>query len=464
MGAAISISGLGKTYARQKSGAVSDLTVDIAPGEFLAVIGRSGSGKSTMLAMVGGIARPSNGKVLVDGTDVWAGSNTARADLRNGTIGFVFQFASLLPSLRAVDNVALPALVSGALNERIAYARARALLAQVGLESKCDSYPGELSGGEQRRVAIARALINSPKILLADEPTADLDDETEKEILDLLVEMRRLHHFTLIVVTHNNDIATRADRVLTMQAGVGTVSNVNEGVETPVTARADAVKNIFAITAENAAREKVVLGSGLDRFVGRVVLIVIPLLSLIYIGNMLLASYQQSLINARLDAVQVLEELAMSSLKAGVKNIVMTEDGGYELSIFLRNTKENEPMYVLAPTVRVFVQMGTSWQEVALKELGEKRAPVSAVKGEQILRYSLKPEVANYSQLIPYYMHVRITNDMMVSPSSQPRHDLIERNDSYYVYLRPHMLSDETINSRLKFAEKPPVYIPMPPH
>lgn len=140
--------------------------------------------------MIGGISKPTSGLVKFAQTSLWAQGNNARADFRNSTIGFVFQFASLLPTLKAIDNVALPAMVSGALSEKAAYARARVLLEQVGLAERIDSYPGELSGGEQRRVAIARALINSPQVLLADEPTADLDEETEVEILKLLLEIR----------------------------------------------------------------------------------------------------------------------------------------------------------------------------------------------------------------------------------------------------------------------------------
>lgn len=470
MGAILQVSKLSKKYDRHKeSGAVNDVSFTVGDGNFLAIVGRSGSGKSTLLAMIGGICRPSAGSVVVGEESVWTAPK--RAELRNNAIGYVFQFASLLPSLRAIDNVALPALINGALDQRVAYARAKALMAQVGLESKYDAYPGELSGGEQRRVAIARALINSPPLLLADEPTADLDFETEKEILDLLVEMRRLHQFTLVVVTHNRDIAARADQILTMQNGfaelaeAAPVALAHDGSESQsAQSTSSAVKNIFAITAENAAREKIALGSGLDRFVGRIVIVLIPLISLIYIGNLALAAYQQSIINARLDAQQALEELAMSDLKAGVKNITMQNDGVYELKIFLRNVKDGKPMYVMTPAIRLFVQVGTSWQEVPLEALDAKRPPVTAIKGEQLLTFRLRPAVGGYTQLIPYYMHVRITNNMLVSPSSQPREDLIERDDSYYVYLKPHDIDDAKINARMQFAEKPPVFIPMPPH
>lgn len=219
--------GLHKVYTtgRRSVPAVVDLSLRVEPGEFLAVCGRSGSGKSTLLGMLGGLCRPSQGTVVLDGVEVWCLSADALAEFRNRRIGFVFQFASLLPTLRAVDNVALPALVASATDFVSAYARAEELLRQVGLHDHRDAYPHELSGGEQRRVALARALINRPPLILADEPTSDLDEDTEVEIFDLLLDLHRRHQTTLLVVTHNADIVRQADRVIRLRhgriAGVG---------------------------------------------------------------------------------------------------------------------------------------------------------------------------------------------------------------------------------------------------
>lgn len=361
--------------------------------------------------------------------------------------------------------MALPAMVSGALSEKAAYARARVLLEQVGLAERIDSYPGELSGGEQRRVAIARALINSPQVLLADEPTADLDEDTEVEILKLLLEIRQAHNLTMILVTHNREIAALADRVLTMKSGVAEISDAilkTDRAEVKIVSH-ERVDSIYAISAQQVASEQVRLGAGFERFVGRFVLILLPLLSVIYVANLAVASYQQSVINAQLDRKQALEDLAMEDLKAGVKDILMT-DGGYELDLFLRNSKSDKPMFVMTPVVRVFVQQGNSWLETALDSVDKPTAAVAQISSERVFRYRLKPNVPGYAQLIPYYMHVRITNDLLVSPSSLPKDDLIERNDSYYVYLKPHNISDEVIAKKLKFAGAPPVYMPMPPH
>lgn len=464
----LTVSNLTKSYGGASAktiNAVSDVSFVVEDGSFLAIVGCSGSGKSTLLAMIGGISEPTSGLVKFTETSLWAQGSNARADFRNSTIGFVFQFASLLPTLKAIDNVALPAMVSGALSEKAAYARARVLLEQVGLAERIDSYPGELSGGEQRRVAIARALINSPQVLLADEPTADLDEDTEVEILKLLLEIRQAHNLTMILVTHNREIAALADRVLTMKSGVAEISDAilkTDRAEVKIVSH-ERVDSIYAISAQQVASEQVRLGAGFERFVGRFVLIVLPLLSVIYVANLAVASYQQSVINAQLDRKQALEDLAMEDLKAGVKDILMT-DGGYELDLFLRNSKSDKPMFVMTPVVRVFVQQGNSWLETALDSVDKPTAAVAQISSERVFRYRLKPNVPGYAQLIPYYMHVRITNDLLVSPSSLPKDDLIERNDSYYVYLKPHNISDEVIAKKLKFAGAPPVYMPMPPH
>lgn len=464
----LTVSNLTKSYGGASAkpvNAVSDVSFVVEDGSFLAIVGCSGSGKSTLLAMIGGISEPTSGLVKFTETSLWAQASNARADFRNSTIGFVFQFASLLPTLKAIDNVALPAMVRGALSEKAAYARARVLLEQVGLAERIDSYPGELSGGEQRRVAIARALINSPQVLLADEPTADLDEDTEVEILKLLLEIRQAHKLTMILVTHNREIAALADRVLTMKSGVAEISDAilkTDRAEVKIVSH-ERVDSIYAISAQQVASEQVGLGAGFERYVGRFVLILLPLLSVIYVANLAVASYQQSVINAQLDRKQALEDLAMEDLKAGVKDIRMT-DGGYELDLFLRNSKSDKPMFVMTPVVRVFVQQGNSWLETALDSVDKPTAAVAQISSERIFRYRLKPNVPGYAQLIPYYMHVRITNDLLVSPSSLPKDDLIERNDSYYVYLKPHNISDEVIAKKLKFAGAPPVYMPMPPH
>ncbi len=171
--------------------AVRDASLELRRGEFVSIVGRSGSGKSTLMAMLGALTPPTAGKVLLDGTDIWALPEAERAALRSRHIGFVFQFPSLLSNLTAVDNVAVPALLGRTMDPRAARSRAFDLLARVGLENRADAYPGSMSGREQRRVVVARALINSPPLLLADEPTSDLDEDSEADIIDLLADLQR---------------------------------------------------------------------------------------------------------------------------------------------------------------------------------------------------------------------------------------------------------------------------------
>ena len=199
--------------------AVSGIDLDVPAGRFVAVVGRSGSGKSTLMAMIGGLSRPDRGTVTIDGTDIWSLGDAALAELRNRTIGYVFQSASLLPTLSAIDNVALPALLRGRRDIAAARARAAQLLAAVGLDQHRMAYPSEISAGEQRRVMIARALINTPRLLLADEPTADLDEQTEREIMAELLRANHDDGITLLLVTHNLALAAEADQVVQIADG-----------------------------------------------------------------------------------------------------------------------------------------------------------------------------------------------------------------------------------------------------
>lgn len=211
---------LRKDYVTERGevAAVAGIDLEIAAGRYAAIIGRSGSGKSSLMAMIGGLSRPSRGQVSVDGTDIWSLSENALAAFRNKRIGYVFQFASLLPTLRLVDNVALPAMLGGA-RSSAPYARAAALLGQMGLGDHLDAYPSEVSAGEQRRAVIARALINEPALILADEPTSDLDEQTEIEIMDELLAVNRERGTTLILVTHNLALAEQAEQIVHIAHG-----------------------------------------------------------------------------------------------------------------------------------------------------------------------------------------------------------------------------------------------------
>jgi putative ABC transport system ATP-binding protein len=192
------------------------LDLSVASGEFLAVTGPSGSGKSTLLGLIAGLDAPTTGAVLIDGTDITALDEDRLARLRGAKIGFVFQFFHLIPSLTALENVRVPLELAGNADPA---RRAAALLDEVGLTDRGHHYPSQLSGGEQQRVAIARALANDPPILLADEPTGNLDSVTGRHIIDLLAEVNRSRRATVVLVTHDAELAARADSRISLRDG-----------------------------------------------------------------------------------------------------------------------------------------------------------------------------------------------------------------------------------------------------
>jgi putative ABC transport system ATP-binding protein len=192
------------------------LDLTIASGQFLAVIGPSGSGKSTLLGLVAGLDAPTTGEILIDGVDIAKLSEDELARLRGEKIGFVFQMFHLVPSLTAFENISIPMEIAG---RRDAAARARHLLGEVGLDDRGHHYPSQLSGGEQQRVAIARALANDPPIILADEPTGNLDSTTGRLIMQLLLDVRRARQTTMMLVTHDADLASLADSRLSLRDG-----------------------------------------------------------------------------------------------------------------------------------------------------------------------------------------------------------------------------------------------------
>ena len=211
---------LSKSYAVAGGSLVvlRDLELAVDAGEMVAVIGTSGVGKSTLMHVVGGLDRFDDGRIVVGGTDVSGLADAELVRFRNRHVGFVFQFHHLLPEFSALENAAMPMRIAG-LPPAEALARARAVLEQVGLDERLDHRPGMLSGGEQQRVAVARALVMRPSLLLADEPTGDLDEPTAERLHELLREMHRLHNLTSLIATHNLRLAAACDRVLRLEDG-----------------------------------------------------------------------------------------------------------------------------------------------------------------------------------------------------------------------------------------------------
>ena len=214
----LKIEQLSKVYGKgeNKVVALNDVSLTIEKGEFTAIIGASGSGKSTLLHMIGGVDVPTSGKVYLDGQDVYAQNNEKLAIFRRRQVGLIYQFHNLIPTLNVVENITLPVLMD---KRKVNQERLSELLELLGLNQRKNHLPNQLSGGQQQRVSVGRALMNAPAVLLADEPTGSLDSKNGHEIIKLLKMSNRKYGQTLIVVTHDEDIALQADRIIGISDG-----------------------------------------------------------------------------------------------------------------------------------------------------------------------------------------------------------------------------------------------------
>jgi ABC-type lipoprotein export system ATPase subunit len=230
MAAILSVKDVWKIYdiGEQRIEALKSVNLEIEKGSFVSIVGHSGSGKTTLLSIIGGLTEPSKGSVEIEGTDVWALKDKGLSAMRNEKIGFIFQFASLIPTLRVIDNVALPVVFTKR-DKKDVYGRAEEVLSILGLSNKLQSFPSELSGGQQRRVAIARAFTNRPSIVLADEPTGDLDAQSESEVMDFFSEINQKEQTTFVLVTHNLDLAGMTERTFRMRDGILVKNGAQEG-------------------------------------------------------------------------------------------------------------------------------------------------------------------------------------------------------------------------------------------
>ena len=214
--ALIQATGIEKSFGTLK--VLKGIDFSASDREVVSIVGASGAGKSTLLSILGSLSRPDAGKVLIDGTDIFALGEKQLAAFRNHKIGFVFQFHHLLPEFTAMENVLLPAMIGNNLTSAVKE-RARGLFEDLGISERASHKPGELSGGEQQRVAVARALINSPSILFADEPSGNLDSKTRAELHNMFFTLRDKYGITIVIVTHDKDLAAMSDRTLEMRDG-----------------------------------------------------------------------------------------------------------------------------------------------------------------------------------------------------------------------------------------------------
>ncbi len=214
----VRVENLTKKYGNKENEtiAINNISFSVQKGEFVAIIGPSGSGKSTLLHLIGGLDKPTSGKVLMNGKNIYEYSDDDLAIFRRKNIGFIYQFYNLLPILTVEENITLPCDLD---SKKVPEEKLRSLLHLLGLENRRKYLPNQLSGGQQQRVAIGRALINQPSILLADEPTGNLDVKTSKEIIQLLKQANKIYQQTIIIITHNLEISKEADRVLQIEDG-----------------------------------------------------------------------------------------------------------------------------------------------------------------------------------------------------------------------------------------------------
>ena len=212
------VQNLTKKYGKKEAmvTAINDVSFSVEQGEFVAIIGASGRGKSTLLHLMGGVDKPTSGKVFVNGTDIYSLNNDNLAIFRRRQVGLIYQFYNLIPILNVKENITLPCNLDG---KKVDSDRLNDLIKTLGLENRVYHLPNELSGGQQQRVSIGRALINNPALVLADEPTGNLDSKSSKDIIDLLKLSNKKYNQTLVLITHDNKIAEEADRVITIEDG-----------------------------------------------------------------------------------------------------------------------------------------------------------------------------------------------------------------------------------------------------
>lgn len=214
----LSVKNLSKIYGDENNHviALDNVSFDVEIGEFIAIIGASGSGKSTLLHQIGGVDHPSSGKVIINNTDIYTLNENDLAIFRRNEIGLIYQFYNLIPVLNVKENITLPLQLA---HQKVDQKRFNTLIEQLGLSNRLKHLPNQLSGGQQQRVSIARALINKPSLVLADEPTGNLDSKNSDEIIRLLKEANEKYHQTIIIITHDNNIAKLANRVITIKDG-----------------------------------------------------------------------------------------------------------------------------------------------------------------------------------------------------------------------------------------------------
>ena len=451
--------------------AVDDVSLAIAPGECVAILGRSGSGKSTLLALLGGLCAPTAGEVCFAGRPWRSRTQRETSGMRASTIGLLLQDGALLPGLRALDNVLLPAALAGKPRGSLT-TRAEELLRLVGLADRWDAYPAELSGGQQRRVALARALAAEPAVILADEPTGDLDALAAAEIAAILARLRADQPTALVLVTHDPALAAIADRRLWMERGRCTA--LTDAATPPLPHAAVfpvmpelSVATVFepppadlsplrpSISAGNLARSWLPFLGGLAVSAAAVALF-----------DGLIARKQDVVVQIARAERRLAEEMAMQDLRADIDDVVVDADGKATVTAYLQNFRPERPLHVLGPALEVGIQRDGRWDTVSI-ELEKPPTAIRTIGSDKTLvplTFSV-PE-GKYDELLRGYLHVRINAVLVVSDRPDGTGDLFERLDAYYIYLRDPRRTEDEIRRANGWGDKAtvPLWIAMPSH
>ena len=438
--------GIEKTYrvGERRVSALRGVDLRVSRGQFVTILGRSGSGKSTLLTLLGGLSAPSQGRILWEGEDVARWSAPERA----ARVGYMFQFSGLLPTLTALENALLPARLAG----RDRHEQAVEWLRGLGLGERLWALPNELSGGEQRRVAAVRAVINTPDLVLADEPTGDLDPESERQVMAFL----REHAPTLILVTHNAELGRGSDQLLRMADGrLETLQALPPG-PLEVSLPASPQRGDEGSEEEKEQRP-------LEAPPSKLLMALVLLLALLLVADVVTSHRQRLATQSRQSARKALERAAMFHLRADVGSVEQQSDGAYKVEIFLENPFPDKPLYLMPPEIAAYIQVGFNWVQVPLQSPADDG--VLKVAGRVTLTYLLEPQVTSFEQVLPGYMHIRFSTSMRISLQQQPGPDgVARRSDNYYIYLQPPGADAVELARKNNFRDKAPLWISMPPH
>jgi energy-coupling factor transporter ATP-binding protein EcfA2 len=371
--------------------------------------------------------------------------------LRRGPIGFISQFTSLLPSLSTLENVLLPALLAGRSRDGALLAEAERWLAAVQLDHRQQVPAAQLSGGEQRRAIVARALLTNPAVLLADEPTSNLDGESETELFALLQDLCRRAGTALLMVTHSDALAQQCDRMLCLEAGVlrEAGSSLASAPLAPLPPQDDADGDADAKAVPDPTRRRLLAGGAAAGLA-------------LVAGAGAWGQWWRGQQRRALQHRDQLQRLAFSGLSAELTALERLGQSGYRGTIAVDNLDRLQALYLLPLDVQLYVQQGSRWNPYAAAWSEDSRS-VLAVERPASLHVDLSDLPHRFTELVPGYMHVRLDVTYAISDRPDPDAVPVERRDSFFVYLLPVNPDPERI-AQNAFPGEVPLFIPMPPH